>query len=428
MSFLSGGSGGDADTIVSAAWRLLIRLWWRLLIISGVVFAGYRLRSIITTLCLSAIIAYVLDPAVEWLCRDRRFTAFHAGLFRWLGSLMPRSQSAPRQASHALKHHTIRTFAASYVFLIALVGLWQGGRLIVAPLASEVRELTSPRGRQELMRKKDEFLRWYDSAVPDVLRSDKIQEQIQNLDLGQPLQHLASEIAHGLMEGAKGIVEIVLIPVLAYYVLIDGRRLKHEFVGMVAMRHRRDAIGILNEFNRIMRAFISGQFILCLLAGVVIGAWLLVMHVKYAVVLAVFAGLTRAIPVVGPIFGSIPIMLVVLPQHSWTGAVSFAVFFSILHLVETKFIMPLLIGDRIELHPVLIIVVLLVGGEAGSLLLGNQLGSVLGMFFAAPLAALARVLIRRYMLKLPPRSPRPPVRGAALSSAPTRAVEVIEPR
>jgi predicted PurR-regulated permease PerM len=67
-----------------------------------------------------------------------------------------------------------------------------------------------------------------------------------------------------------------------------------------------------------------------------------------------------------------------------------------------------LIGDRIDLHPVIIIVVLLVGGEAGALLLGNQLGALLGMFFAAPLASLVRVLVRRYWLRPPAKLPPPP--------------------
>ena len=164
-----------------------------------------------------------------------------------------------------------------------------------------------------------------------------------------------------------------------------------------------------------MRAYISGQFILCVLAGVIIFFWLVALHSKYQVILAVFAGLTRAIPVVGPIFGAIPIILLELSEQGPGVAIAFAVFFSILHLVETKFIMPLLIGDRIELHPVVIIVVLLVGGEAGGLLIGNQMGSMLGMFFAAPFAALIRVMVRRYWLHLPTKPSKPD--GGAVAEA-----------
>ena len=78
-----------------------------------------------------------------------------------------------------------------------------------------------------------------------------------------------------------------------------------------------------------------------------------------------------------------------------------------LHFLESKLIMPKLIGDRMELHPVVIIVVLIVGGEIGGMLIGGSLGSLLGMFFAAPVAAIVRVMIRRYWLKLP-NSSHPP--------------------
>jgi predicted PurR-regulated permease PerM len=82
-------------------------------------------------------------------------------------------------------------------------------------------------------------------------------------------------------------------------------------------------------------------------------------------------------------------------------------FFSFLHFAESKFIMPWLIGDRVELHPVIIIVVLLVGGEVGGLFIGGQIGALLGMFFAAPVASIVRVLIRRYWLRVPPGRHKP---------------------
>jgi len=399
---------GRVEETVAIVWRLIIRVWWRLLIIAGAIYAGYRLRTVLITLFVSAIIAYVLDPAVEWLCHQPSFTRFHSNIFTFYTRIKSRTLPRSRPTHTLCKHKTIRLCAAAYVFILALLLLWQGGRLVISPFAAEIRKVNSKQGREDLMHKKDAFLRWYDNTVPEWMQFDKVQGQVKKANLSEPIQRAMSEVGKVLVEAAKSIVEIVLIPVLAFYVLIDGRRLKHEFVGMLPKKKRRDSVRVLNEFNRIMRAYISGQFILCLLAGVIVGIWLVLLHTKYPFTLAVFAGLTRAIPVVGPIFGAIPILLLVLPEQGPGVALAFVVFFSVLHFVETKFIMPLLIGDRIELHPVIIIVVLLIGGEAGSLLLGNQLGALLGMFFAAPLAALVRVLVRRYVLHVPPHLPRPP--------------------
>jgi predicted PurR-regulated permease PerM len=196
-------------------------------------------------------------------------------------------------------------------------------------------------------------------------------------------------------------VEIVLLPVLAFYFLIDGRKLKHEFISLVPRRYLSETMRMANEFNRIMRSFIFGQFILCLLAGAVVGTGLALLHVHFPLTLGVFAGITRAIPIIGPIVGGIPIVLLTWADTGPGVALAVLGFFTFLHFAESKFIMPILIGDRMKLHPVIIIVVLLVGGEVGSLLIGGALGSLLGMFFAAPVAGLIKVMIRRYWLHLP---------------------------
>ena len=105
-----------------------------------------------------------------------------------------------------------------------------------------------------------------------------------------------------------------------------------------------------------------------------------------------------------PIIGGIPIIVLTYfddPVFGLKNAILVLTFFTILHFAESKFIMPMLIGERMELHPVVIIVVLLVGQELGGLILGGTMGSLLGMFFAPPISAILRVMLRRYYLRLP---------------------------
>jgi len=137
---------------------------------------------------------------------------------------------------------------------------------------------------------------------------------------------------------------------------------------------------------------------------VIVGAGLAVIGVQYAFVLAVLAGITRAIPIVGPIIGGIPIILITYvddPVYGMVKALWVLAFFTFMHFAESKVIMPWIIGERMELHPIVIITVLLVGGEVGTILLGSTIGTLLGMFFAPPVTAILRVMIRRYILKLP---------------------------
>jgi predicted PurR-regulated permease PerM len=109
----------------------------------------------------------------------------------------------------------------------------------------------------------------------------------------------------------------------------------------------------------------------------------------YVAVLSILSGVTRAVPIVGPIVAGIVIVLLATIQSPILG-LYMLIFFAGLHFVESKFIMPKLIGHRMELHPALVIIVLLIGAEFFGLL---------GMFLAAPVAAIIRTLIRYYIIK-----------------------------
>jgi predicted PurR-regulated permease PerM len=419
---------GRSENTLNVIWRLL----WRLTLIGIFFYAFYRLRNILTTLIIAAIIGYVLDPLVEWLCRSRWFFRFHhtltvacAHVLAWYRCRILCESTAP--TSHIrLRRHSIRLYATLYVFIFAVFVMWYGTKLVISPFVAEFRTAMSSEGRQLAMENKERLLNWYNEHAPDWAQSDKIEEQFRKSDLSRQVQQMAAEVAQHVLESLKNVIEIVLLPVLAFYFLIDGRQLKHEFVALLPRARIKEALRLIQEFNLIMRAFVAGQFILCLLAGVIVGTGLAALHVRYPFILGVLAGITRAIPIIGPIVGGFPIILLTLATKGFGTALAVLGFFTLLHFIESKFIMPMLIGDRMELHPVVIIVVLIVGGEVGGVVIGGQIGALLGMFFAAPVAAMARVLIRRYWLRLPPRRPRPPHRPAPAPISETAPASLSE--
>jgi predicted PurR-regulated permease PerM len=415
---------GRSEITVNAIWRLL----WRLALVGILLYAGYRLRAIIATIFVAAIFAYVLDPMVEWLSRRPSFVNFHSNCanvvvgFQRVYRSVILGRSSPPAVQVRVRRHAVRTYATLYVFVLACVVLWYGGKLVVTPFVAQFRAATSETGQQEMQQKWEKFRTQYDAQAPDWGKSEKVEKWAKESNLLKGLEGSAGEIGKNMLGGLKYVVEIVLLPVLAFYFLIDGHKLKREFVGLVPRSRLRESLRVLHEFNEIMRSFIAGQFILCLLAGVVVGIGLAALKVPYALILGVLAGVTRAIPIVGPIIGGIPIILLTWLNAGFPVALGVLGFFTFLHFAESKFIMPLLIGDRMELHPVVIIVVLIVGGEVGGMLIGGQIGVLLGMFFAAPLAAIARVLIRRYWLRIREKSSRPP--GVSLTPTPVHALPV----
>lgn len=186
----------------------------------------------------------------------------------------------------------------------------------------------------------------------------------------------------------NGIVELILLPVLAFYFLVEGRSLRNELVRFVPTRQRRTALAILRESASIMRSYLLAQLLLATIAGVFVGGMLGIAHIPYALVLALVAGITRAVPVIGPLLGGIPVGLIVFVECSRQGNYTtlgvVMTLFVVMHLVESKAITPIILGKGLNLHPIVVIIALLLGGEFFGLM---------GMFLAAPVTALFRTVM-----------------------------------
>jgi predicted PurR-regulated permease PerM len=152
----------------------------------------------------------------------------------------------------------------------------------------------------------------------------------------------------------------------------------------------------MQETNRVMRGYIIGQLILGIIAGIATWIGLQLLGVKYAATLALFAGIARAIPVIGPVVAAVPVVIMGGLLGGLMLAIKTTLFMTALFLIEHKMIMPKIIGDRVDLHPVLVIVVLLVSGSFFGLM---------GMFFGVPVAVIVRnvILEQRRRVRRRPR-------------------------
>lgn len=196
---------------------------------------------------------------------------------------------------------------------------------------------------------------------------------------------LAKRILQAAFGFASGIVELVVVPVLTYYFLKDWRILKEKVIAMFTVESRITVRTIIEEMATVISGYIRGQVLISIVIGVLVFSGMFFLRVDYPLVLGLLAACTETIPIVGPIIGSVPaIMLAYL--HSPELAFKVLLFFIIVHQVENQIVVPNIMGHTIDLHPVIIII---------SLLIGGQLLGIIGMLLAVPAAALLRVLIRQ---------------------------------
>ena len=354
----------SAEAWFSQFWKLLVRL-------AVLAFAGYflwRVRTILTDILVASILAFALIGPVNWLCRFR----------------VPRIGAR----THRLIATLLVFFALGYV-------VFAGAALMVSPFVDQVHGLTSnlPLYQHKIAQYAAEVQALYNGLPPDIRSLLHRPESGTGggFSAGPWLQSLLLATATGIAR----IVDLILIPVLAFYFVLDGRSLRNEFLALLPRRRVREMLALVRESSGIMRTYIIAQLWLCVIAGTVVYIGLSLIHMPYALVLGLLAGFTRAIPIIGPILGGIPIVLLaaVLPPEHGGGialALKVLVFFSALHLFESKLLMPKFIGHRIHLHAAVVIIVLLIGAEFFGLL---------GMFLAAPLAAIGRILIGHYVIR-----------------------------
>jgi predicted PurR-regulated permease PerM len=183
------------------------------------------------------------------------------------------------------------------------------------------------------------------------------------------------------------LVELLLIPVLAFYFLADGVAIRREAKLLVPIVWRPRLSRMAEHFDFVLDGYVRGQVWMCIIAWVLTTIALWCLGVPHAVTLGFIAGLTRAVPVVGPLLGAIPLLAVCLFYKGMQTAVFLGIGFTLMHFLESKVLLPKIVGHHVDLHPVSVIL---------SLLIGMEFFGFIGVFLAVPIAAVLKILLVEY--------------------------------
>jgi len=221
---------------------------------------------------------------------------------------------------------------------------------------------------------------------------------------GAMAQHFGGEVAARtiaiVVSAVTVVATIVVIPVVSAYLIFEAPSLLEMVLRAVPPRNRRGARAIIADLDKALGGFIRGQFIIGAIVGSCITIALLVLHVRYAVLIGVGAGLLNVIPFVGAIVGFVPAVTLALFDQGWKHALIVAACFVAINQLEGHIIAPRVASESVGLSPLMVVVAILVGGE----LLG-----IAGMFLAVPIAAMIRVVCLHVFPPMPER-PAPPAK------------------
>jgi predicted PurR-regulated permease PerM len=216
--------------------------------------------------------------------------------------------------------------------------------------------------------------------------------------LGQTIPKVGSWVLAQLGRVASWagmLIGLTLVPVFTYYFLLEKAKIQAgwtKYLPLTESRIKDELVFILNSINNYLIVFFRGQVVIAMCNAVMLTIGFAIMGLNYAVLVGVVAGLLSIIPYLGTIITIIPAIVLAAVQFKDFWHPLFVVgVYSIANVVEGFFISPKIMGDRVGLHPLTIIVALLVGT--------TLLGGVLGGILAIPLTAALRVIMFRYVWK-----------------------------
>lgn len=176
-----------------------------------------------------------------------------------------------------------------------------------------------------------------------------------------------------------------LVPFWLFYVMLDQKAGGAAINRLIPRAIRPDFWAIVTISDRVLINYIRGQLILGFAVGTAAGVGLLIlnmfgMRINYVLLLAVFAGITELVPVIGPIIGAVPAIILGLID-SPTTALAVLILYIAIQQLENQILVPRIIGESVDIHPAVLMVLLVVF---------SQVFGLIGAILCAPTAAVAR--------------------------------------
>jgi predicted PurR-regulated permease PerM len=202
------------------------------------------------------------------------------------------------------------------------------------------------------------------------------------------IKNSVSAWASGLFSTVKGfltsIVSFFIVLVITFYMTVEEDAIKRSLRYFVPDRYQPFVVQLINKVQKKIGDWLKGQMILCLIIGIFVYIGLLVMGVKFALLLALLAMFGELIPYVGPVISAVPAILLTFVQ-SPTKALLVMIFYIVMQRIENDIIVPKVMQKAVGLNPIISIVALLIGA---------QIGGLVGVILAIPVATAIMVVAR----------------------------------
>jgi predicted PurR-regulated permease PerM len=332
--------------------------------ILGMAWVVNRLSSVLLPLAVAGIIAYLLDPVVDYFERKR----------------MPRH------------------WAILSVFFLAVL-------LVVALLGTVIPQLVHEIG--DLVKNVPGYARDFGTRLSDWLRNSPMGNRAQEIweEFRPRIQTWSAEavpVVSGWLFAQMGraagwfglLVGFFLVPVYIFYFLLEKRGIEGRWTDYLPVHEskwKEELVFCIKSVNDNLIVFFRGQVLVAMCVGLLTTLGFFLIGLKYALVLGVMTGVLGIIPYLGVMASIIPAIILGIVQFGDWRVLLVVLVFVIVQAAEGLVISPKIMGDRVRMHPLTIIIAVMVGT--------TLMGGILGGILAIPLTAVLRTLMFRYVWK-----------------------------
>ncbi|MEI6222380.1 MAG: AI-2E family transporter [bacterium] len=326
----------------------------------GIAWVVFTVRRTLIPFAVGSIIAYIIYPVVRWIDNTLAFVR------------LPKS---PRR---------IIAILLVYVILISLIALFVTfvSRVFTGQLANLIEQFN--KGKDLLIK----TLGIQPNEDAEIAPNDFVNELSTTFNLS--FQDISMQFFHILRDTVTTTMEMLIVLFWMFYLLYSPRKLIDGILAMFPIAWRKDVSSMGDIVNKVVSRYIRGQLVLCFTIGFLIYLSLTILGFPFAIPLGIIAGFFEAIPVVGPIVGAIPAVLISFTISSQAPYIVI-ILYTLMYKIDNSIILPRIQGKNLSIPPVLVVLLVVIGAS---------LGGVIGALIAIPFTAATRDVIHYILLRL----------------------------
>lgn len=319
-----------------------------------------KLGSVITPFIIGGVIAYLLNPLV----------------------IMLHKRKMPKWASVVL----------IYILFILIIAIFMN--FLVPIIYSNISDLIS-----NIPKYTEQYYNIFSSLKANINYSP-LPAEVKNIMISQAQGSVSSlqKLFMSFLENSLGainsifslLISFIIGMIIGFYLLKDLDYFKTKATLLVPRQWRGTVGSAAREINLVVSAFIQGQLLIAAVIGILEITGLSLVGVKYAFILGLIGGIANIIPYFGPFIGAVPAVAIAFLDSPVKAALAAVVFIAV-QQIDNALITPRIMSEKVGLHPLLIIFVVLLGGS---------LFGVAGLILAVPVTAIIKVIGTKIIEKL----------------------------